>query len=379
MDLMTIITSVVTLSLFFILLVKSIKLKVDIRIVLCTVLCITIGNYLASAYSDEILFIGIIILNFGLLILFFHYEAIASGSPNRNVMILLVTMFSAAAMVNILGIIYLQTPAAIGMEALTMTSLLEQTDILLGIGIDISQYLYTIMILIVFARALVIIRRINKQAKIKATRIEMVALVILFVYRLFFLFRSVVSPEMFMSLSTIALGLSIVGLLLFIGNYIVNSDYMYLLPFPLHSLMIYNKTGLLCYIRKFQAVSPEMESKDVLMSGAFTAISALIQETLGGQARIQHINAQQYQIYFHRFPEDAGNLVVTSYGETAFFFKSLARFAKMISAPLLTDLNALTDMAILEPKLDTLVKRAFPYIRFLDQGEPASTQPKKVE
>ncbi len=358
------ILSIVCLSLFFILLRKSIKLQIDIRIVLVTILLMAVGNYIVITSSNEIFFLGQMMLNFGFLIFFFHYEAIAFGSPNKKYMVILCSLYTGSSMINVLGILYLQTPAADALPTLTLTSLMSQTDFLFGLSMNIGVYLTTIMILIVFGRAISIINRIHQQAKARATRIELIALIILFAYRAIFLLRGIIAAEQFIPISTIALGLSIIGLLLLISNYVFNPDYIYLLPFPIHTIMIYNKSGVLCYTRQFKNDPMTVDNAGILMSGAFTAISSLIQETLGLQAKIRHINAVQYQIFFNRLPRDAGHLVVISYGETAFFHKSLQRFARKIDASLLEEIKEISDMTSLEPKIDVLIRQAFPYLRF---------------
>jgi hypothetical protein len=359
------IASLVCAILFFILFMKSMKLQVDIRYILLALFFVIIGNYLIMMLADEPYFIGQILMSFGFLMLFLHYEAIAYGSPNTKVMNLLITCFSASTILNIMSILYLQTPAANGLDPITTSNILGHSVFLLDIGMTLSTYLQTIMIIIIFGRAILIINRINKLAKINATRIELIAIILLLVHRSLFLFRNFVDNSLFINIMTIGLILTIIGLLLFVGNYIRNSDYIYLLPFPIHSIMVYNKSGILCYSRRFEKFNSNMINKDMLITGALTAISSLIQETLGSQARIKHINAQQYQIFFNRLPNDSGKLVVISFGETAFFKKSLERFIKNIDANLLQNINEIENVAVLETKLDSLVKKVFPYVNFI--------------
>jgi hypothetical protein len=256
-------------------------------------------------------------------------------------------------------------PAMNRIDSINSLSILKNSDFVFNVGVTLASYLQTIMSIIIFGRAVYIINKINKLAKIKATRIELIGLILLLIYRSIFLLRNLVNPAIYMGVMTMGLIISIIGLLILIGNYVRNSEYIYLLPFPIHSVMVYSKSGLLCYIRKFERLTPDMENKDILMTGAFTAIAALIQETLGSQAKIQHINAQQYQIFFNRLPNDSGNLVVISYGETAFFHKSLVRFVKTIDATLLEEINSSNDLNLLESKIDILIKKAFPYVNFI--------------
>jgi len=132
--------------------------------------------------------------------------------------------------------------------------------------------------------------------------------------------------------------------------------------------MLYNKNGLLCYSRKVQQKRLGMDEKDLIISGAFTAISALINETLGSQAKIRHINAQQFQIYFNTLPNEVGSFVVIAYGATGLFEKSLNRFISMMTMSFFESLNSAgTEMEALEREIDDMIKDAFPYIQISNE------------
>jgi hypothetical protein len=128
--------------------------------------------------------------------------------------------------------------------------------------------------------------------------------------------------------------------------------------------MIYNKHGLLCYSRKVEQLQPEMEEQDYLITGAFSAITNLIEENLGGGAKIQHINAQQYQIFFNPLPNNSGTLVVIAYGETALFIRSLQRFIANISPELLDSINSPVISTKLGLNIDNLIQKSYPYVNF---------------
>ena len=181
--------------------------------------------------------------------------------------------------------------------------------------------------------------------------------------------------------TAILLGLitAILGVLLLVFNYALHSDYLYFLPFPIHTFMIYNKIGLLCYSRLVKPSDEFNEDKGMLMSGAFSAISAMIQESLGSQAKIQHINAQQYQIFFIPIGNDEGTLVVISYGESGLFKKSLKRFISIFDRGLVEEINySHSDINALEPKLDKVIQKSYPYVKFiqLKDAEEGNVQKK---
>jgi hypothetical protein len=245
---------------------------------------------------------------------------------------------------------------------------LQTNEFWVQILIFFRLYIISALAIIVFVRAIQIIYNVHNLVHLSVTRNELCGLSMLLIYRITLL-PFIWLPEQAMTLvMTLSLIFSIIGLFVLIINYMRNPDYMYLLPFPIHSFMLYNKNGLLCYSRKVQQKRLGMDEKDLIISGAFTAISALINETLGSQAKIRHINAQQFQIYFNTLPNEVGSFVVIAYGATGLFEKSLNRFISMMTTSFFESLNSAgTEMEALEREIDDMIKDAFPYIQISNE------------
>ncbi|MBN1330089.1 MAG: hypothetical protein JXA54_11505 [Candidatus Heimdallarchaeota archaeon] len=360
------IVSVVLLLLGIVLLIKSIHLKINIVVLIFVIILSAVGNLLAVTLNMLNSRIGQMLLSLGFILLYFHYESIASRKPHMFITSFLMMIFAVIVGFNVLLIIYLYSdPAIMELANQDPQNFFFNIENLVYKTAFITQYyLVSVIGLISFIRSFVVIISAYKLSKSKPALVDSIGLLFLIIYRSLFLPRIFLTAEQFMFVSSIALGCSVIGLLSILVNYVINSDFLYLLPFPIHSFMIYNNNGLLCYSRKVEQIQPEIESKDHLITGAFSAITTLIQESLGGNARIQHINAQQYQIFFNALPNESGTLVVIAYGETALFIRSLRRFIRNISSELLNSLNNITIISSIELEIDKIIQQSYPYVAF---------------
>ncbi|MBD3193361.1 MAG: hypothetical protein GF308_22185 [Candidatus Heimdallarchaeota archaeon] len=357
--------SAVLIVLGIVLLIKSIRLQININLLFVVILCSAVGNLLAIAFGMIAALVGQILISIGFIALFFHYESIAARKPNMLITGVLLILFAMVVAFNFLLIIFLSNYDQIEVvNQNKQTFFFEIDNPVYKAAYVLEVYFISIIALITFIRSFVVIFRAYRLSKSKPALVDSIGLGFLIIYRLLFLPRYFLSGEQFMLISTIALGFSVVGLLMILINYVVNPSYLYLLPFPIHSFMIYNNNGVLCYSRKVEQVQPEMENKDILITGAFSAISSLIQESLGADAKIQYIDAHQYQIYFNPLPRNSGTLVVIAYGETALFLKSLRRFIARISSELLDSLNTVTVQTSFELQIDKLIQKSYPYVNF---------------
>ncbi|NHJ86611.1 MAG: hypothetical protein FK734_14185 [Asgard group archaeon] len=369
MDPLTIIgysVSIVLLLLGIVLLGKSIHLKINITLLILVIVFSAVGNLFAVAFGIIYGQIGSILLGFGFILLFFHYETIASRKPNMIITSMLLMIYALIVGFIIVLMTHLLSDPANLIQAnqnpryyFIELGILPYKVAFLG-----QYYLGSLLALISFTRSFIVIIRAYRLSRSKPALVDTIGLFLLIVYRVLFIPRFFVSEELGMLITTIALGFSVIGLLMILINYVINSDYLYLLPFPIHSFMIYNKHGILCYSRKVKQEHPEIEEKDYLITGAFSAISTLIQESLGGNAKIQHINAQEYQIFFNSLPDESGTLVVIAYGETKLFIRSLRRFIANISLKLLQSLDNTVLVSSIELEIDKVIQQSYPYVDF---------------
>jgi hypothetical protein len=360
-----IIVSSVLLLVGLVILIKSIHLKINTTLLILVIVFSAIGNLLAISGVILYTIIGQILVGLSFIFLYFHYESLASSKVSKIITPFLLMTYAIVVSFNILLIIGLYNPALPDPSGQAPQEYYFELDEPVYRSAFIIQFYLSVIIgLTAFIRSFIVIFQTYQLSKSKPALIDSIGLGALIIYRALFLPRYFLNLEQFTLISSIALGFSIIGLLLILMNYTINSDYLYLLPFPIYSFMIYNKSGVLCYSRKVAQDQPQMEGRDHLISGAFTAISNLIQENLGRDAKIKHIDAQQYQISFNPLPDDTGTLVVIAYGTTPLFLHSLRRFISNLSSKLLASLKDTVVYTDFEQELDKLIQKSYPYVNF---------------
>lgn len=302
-----------------------------------------IGNSLASIplKSNITLFLGVLLVSISFFFIFLHYEMISREKAN-----ILVCGFLIGLNITIFSLIIIYLIYNLNSYSIYYT----------------IKFLCSLCGITAMIRSIVIIYRVHHLAKIIATKLELYAVTFLFTYRFVFLIRDVfvIFEDLLTYIGLIPL---IIGILILLLNYIIHPDYIYLLPFPIHSFMLYNESGLLMYSKRVHIEAFKENFQGILITGVFTAISALIQETLGTGAKLKQINAEQYQIYFINLPRKKGTLAIISLGSTHFFKKSLNRFAQAIPETLLEKMNTIgINTKKIEPEIDLILNNSFPYV-----------------
>jgi hypothetical protein len=309
---------------------------------------------------------SMIFFSLGLIFIFLHYETLASSRPNYTILVLLWICF-ISILVSWCDLPYqyyiMNVPISIEDVAttpfLTMTPSTSKFALFFNLFFGLAQYI------LCFVRSLQIVSKIYKESKNSAVNIERWALFILLIYRIVFILNLIVPIAGDIGIvSNLALVVSIIGLSLLMFNYIVHPDYLYLLPFPIHSIMIYNSTGLLVYDRKVEV--EQIVDQSTLMSGTLTAIQSMVQEVLGSGSQLKFIDAEKYKIIFASLPQDKAIIVIIARQDTKLFENSIQRFTKNIPTSILEKIGgtAILNVEQLEESIDSLIKTNFPYIQF---------------
>jgi len=365
-SLISIIASASLILLTIIIWVKSHKIRVDITYIILSLIFFAAGNAL-TLFGDLTLFvIGQVVLSGGFFFVFVHYDGISSQRPKLRHIAVLATLQAGIVMETIFLFAYV---ARANVNLATLTFIANDpsatADMTVYLILLFNSLLSSGLCLFSIGRAIVVMGSVFRFTKAPAARNEIIALILIFVYRVVFESRLFMPPTQYQTPITLALLLAIVGVIILILNYLLHPDYLYLIPVPIHSFMIYNNTGLLSYSRSVQTDTKRGDTQFILISGALTAIFSLIKETLGQGARIKFIDAQQFRIFFNPLPRDQGTFVVIAYGATVFFSKSLDRFVQSIPISLMEQINHTNvDLEAVKPEFDLLVKTLFPYVTF---------------
>ncbi len=135
--------------------------------------------------------------------------------------------------------------------------------------------------------------------------------------------------------------LFILALVLLMINYLIHSDYLYQLPFPIHQIMIINKGGILIYNRKVSMVKiPNLNiEREIIMGGFISAIFSVVKEALGSFSQIKYIDTGKYKIYFSQIPGNSGIVSLIASGGNLIIQKSLDRFTKSIDIDIIKKIS----------------------------------------
>ena len=313
-----------------------------------------IGQGLAATGIAS-LYIGITLVVWSFFFIYLHYSALEYLRPNILIFSLLLIINSMIIAFSTTSLFYIITESSLRRLMYSTIRLLTSVSCLIALG-----------------KVLPITYKINKLSPTKASMLEIVGLVFLAGYRVVFFGRDIAYSLLMIELANpthtlltmIGFVFVAIGLVIILLNYTIHSDYIYSLPFPVHSIMIYNKGGLPSYNRMVHASLYHKESHNFLISGAFTAISQLIFETLGSGTRLRHINAGDHQIFFVNLREDQGTLAVIAMGGTVFFRRSLDRFVSRIPLQLQRDINnADFHPPSVQAKFDEVLMKSFPYLK----------------
>jgi hypothetical protein len=77
-----------------------------------------------------------------------------------------------------------------------------------------------------------------------------------------------------------------IGLLVFAFGYLQNTQLAYLVPYQCYRLIILKKSGLTCYAKNFEE---KQNIDDILISGAISAISSIMESALGFKSELKEI------------------------------------------------------------------------------------------
>ena len=338
--------NVILVLMFIVFIYRGIKRKLFAPFLTTALIVVLIGNIIVVLANDmKINLFGIFLISIGFLFIYLHFEALINSRPNRLSFTILLGLNSM----------------------LFIITLIKSFDLLSDDqSFSICRKISSVGAVIAFSRVLFIEIKVNRNAKIKETKIEFIAMLLFLIYAILFFIRDFfIQENMLYSLfSQVALILSSLGSILMILNYVLHPNYIYYLPFPIHSIILYNKDGIISYSRNLHSVGLLQKFPEIVLSGTFSAISVLIKETLGSGAKIQKINADQYQIYFINLPKENMTFAVIALGNTYFFQKSLKKFSKLIPHETLKRMNEPgVNLLELRPEIDKYLLSAFPYIR----------------
>ena len=217
--------------------------------------------------------------------------------------------------------------------------------------------------------------RTHRLTNKRATHIELISIFLFLLTGVLYvgeglirLFENVSLNYIFDFIEDVSSLLFIIALVLLMVNYLIHSDYIYQLPFPIHQIMIINKGGTLIYNRKVSIVTiPNLSfEKEILMGGFISAIFNVVKETLGSFTQIKYIDTGKYKIYFSQIPGNNGIVSLIASGGNLLIQKSLERFAKSIGSDIINRFSTSGEIGNeLIKKIDSFLLKEFSFLTIL--------------
>jgi hypothetical protein len=287
--------------------------------------------------------------------LFLHYCCLISLDPTnlrRHSLVLGITV--GATLVNILGIL----------------SYYENTSVMLfylicsGLGV------------LCFSYAIPIVWKNHKTLKEHGTKWDLYAILILLLGTVLYTTLNcacLILPKLeqfYPWYSSIAGGVTIVGVIIIMINYVFN-NYIYRLPFPIVFLSLYTEDGTLLYSRQFQIpLNEEINVQEELIVKLFSAVHTFVREIIQFGTRLKLIRTRNYHIIFAQTVQKV-IFSVAALNATFYLQKSIQRFITQLPEALLNELLEKRSSGSVIDKIDALLQKTFPYIK-IPQKVPTS-------
>lgn len=306
------------------------------------------------------LLIGVSLVCWSFVLIYLHFESLASIRPQYWFFGIVVGLASIVTALGVLGL-------------MPMVTIADNSYL-------VQRFVSSIACILAIGRSIQIVIEIQQQSPSKETNNELLGVSSLLLYRIIFFLRDsitivaiAVQIDWMITVNTvftyIGLIFALLGLGILILNYTIYPDFIYRLPFPVHSIMLYNQSGMTIYHRRVQAKNLKAYHEE-LMSGAFTAISQLVNDTLGSGAHLRHIDADEYQIFLLEVGNEDGTLAVIVSGGSLSFRQALVRFLDTLPTRIIQNMNEVNyEYKTNTQIIDEYIMASFPYLEIPEHVE----------
>ncbi len=256
-----------------------------------------------------------------------------------------------------------------GIATLEFVDLVRETYIMA----IISHFTYIVGILS-FSLAWRVLKSVHGMMQERTTAMEFLAINAILLGNVIFFVEDIlvttdIFPE-FPSYYLFLLGnfLILLNLLLLISNYALHPNYIFRIPISIHTILVYNKDGILAYHRDVKSPgAPPLRLRAELLSSILSSIKNVFDHMMGERMEVTNITARNHHIYLHELPQKVGNIVLIASGESLLLIRSMKRFVQMIDESIIKmiEKHYIKSKEMAE-KLDPLVLKAFPYLTFIE-------------
>jgi hypothetical protein len=158
---------------------------------------------------------------------------------------------------------------------------------------------------------------------------------------------------------SLVLLVSSIGLLILALGYLQNTQLAYLVPFQCYRLIVLKKSGLTCYAKNFEE---EQKIDDILISGAISAISSIMESALGFKSELKEIKLMNAVMILDLREDFSGILIANKF--SVVLKNALKSFGDQFQEkffPLIKTSDECLDKSALE-NVDKLIYNIFSFV-----------------
>lgn len=323
---------------------------------------ISVLQYIPSLQGKYFLYSSLIIWSIVYFLIYIFFEELYTIKPNRIRLAIITILLFASIVFNLL---YLFAPSAefLGLEG----TIRDQYNIFLNIlqwGWDSTYNLLGLLIFVFGAYVHFKSYQFNHEI---ITMIQAISMCIIgsgFIVG--FVGGDIFKESIFFGIGDIV---KIVGMVVFALIYAIRIDFIYRLPVSVYFILIFTKYGLNIHIsRVHDASKEEFTEEDIekqiinenLLSSLITAISGLLNESLGSKKELKSIIAEDRTLIL-----DTGEYTTCAIlcdRPTFFLEKSLKNLLKAIENNYGDKLSQSTIIKGDYKDVDTLIRKVFPFL-----------------
>ena len=319
-------------------------------------------QYVISTASDYFLYTSLIIWSFVYFLIYIFFEELYSVKPNRFRLATMTILLFASIVFNLL---YLFAPT-VGELGLTGDLASQYT-----IFLDIIQWSwdtsYNVLGLLIFIFGAFVHFKAHKFTKEVIILIQAISMVIIGAgFIIGFVGGDIFNESNFFDIGD---AVKIIGMLIFAVLYIIRIDFIYRLPINVYFVLVFTKIGLNVHISRVRDTSKEIDEmkkgsetliNENLLSSLITAISGLLNESLGSTKELKAIIAEDRTIVL-----DSGlyaTCAVLCDRPTHFLNKSLSNLRKSVEVGYKEKLTESTILKSDFSGINELIEKTFPFL-----------------
>ncbi|HUU78360.1 MAG TPA: hypothetical protein VMX55_08430 [candidate division Zixibacteria bacterium] len=326
---------------------------------------ISVLQYVITAPNNLLLYLSLQVWSFVYFMIYIFFEELYTNRPQRYRLVIVTIILFASIMFNLLHM-FMPTSGELGLTGATATNYLLFYHIVEW-SWDIS---YNLLGLIIFVFGAYVHFKAYKFSKDKIILLQTLSMCVLAAgFIVGFVGGDIIDNTLFFDIGD---GVKILGMIIFTLIYAIFPDFIYRLPVNVYFILIFTKIGLNIHIGRVHDSfigskdSEEQERQIIsenLLSSLITAISGLLNESLGSKKDLEGIIAADRSLILDN--GESATCAILCDKSTYFLEKSLRNLRKAIETRYEGKLK--NPVILKEDFLDAdkLIRKSFPFLKIV--------------